>query len=587
MDNLTEVLGQYKSTANSNVDLSTRLILEQPSSNTIETNLFLEISQDSQFILEKQSSNNFRIYGKINPIINTNPVNKSSKPVAVTPITINKNLLDFTNQNWSVVLLQPIQDNGFKGQKILNNVKNDVTYDLNNGLPALTKTQSLKDNTAGFLLYLGHNFSQGDSVYITNTDPNNAQYLGSGIYEITSVNGNLITVNASFNYNKFITPTKVYSPLNNVALMSAENGYNNIKVNVSPKKLQSFLINNTQKVSTTTTNTLKFSIRNIDFNFTPVDIENFVSNRPSIYKVAKPSFFIRKIQNNEILEYYVKKAQVLAVLDNFDDCAFSQSTYGSINENFIFKQTINTDLLRDNLNYPLNNLYIGVFKNGSTSDATFGDVEANFYNLIEFTTDSDGFEMVSPAKTTLLASKPKVGDIHMISLCEYSLENLTETEITPMYHRFIHNDVLFHYNPFTNITIKHLSSYVETGNNVLNMPDYASYSLTKKTYLWRDLYDIGVADENGVTVDFPFMNNSYYVFDNINFILNIEKNKTTKYDLNINDISQADLLNNGGINDLNNLINDLNSITDTLIGDTTNQQNLDNNPFQTYTDKPC
>ena len=154
-----------------------------------------------------------------------------------------------------------------------------------------------------------------------------------------------------------------------------------------------------------------------------------------------------------------------------------------------------------------------------------------------------------------------------------------ETKITDISHRFIHNDVLFHYKPFFNIKLRHLSSYIENGENVKDMPDYAVYSKTKETYIWRDIFDIGIADENGDVIDFPFMNNAFYVFNNLNFFLNIEKNKTIKYKLNVNDINSMDLLNQGT---LGNILTDISSITDSLTGDPTNENNNNSDPFQSY-----
>ena len=70
MNNLTEILGQYKSAASTNTDIKTRFILEQPSTLDVEANLFYDISQDAQFVSEKQNATSFRFYGNISPIIN-------------------------------------------------------------------------------------------------------------------------------------------------------------------------------------------------------------------------------------------------------------------------------------------------------------------------------------------------------------------------------------------------------------------------------------------------------------------------------------------------------------------------------------
>ena len=76
MNNLTEILGQYKSAASANTDIKTRFILEQPSTLNVEANLFYDISQDAQFVSEKQNGvkkSFIPIFSmKINPAINCN-----------------------------------------------------------------------------------------------------------------------------------------------------------------------------------------------------------------------------------------------------------------------------------------------------------------------------------------------------------------------------------------------------------------------------------------------------------------------------------------------------------------------------------
>ena len=61
--------------------------------------------------------------------------------------------------------------------------------------------------------------------------------------------------------------------------------------------------------------------------------------------------------------------------------------------------------------------------------------------------------------------------------------------------------------------------------------------------------------------------------------MNIEKNKTIKYKLNVNDINSMDLLNQGT---LGNILTDISSITDSLTGDPTNENNNNSDPFQSY-----
>jgi len=585
MSNLTEVLGEYKSTANSNVNLSTRIILEQPAMVETESSLFLDISQDKQFVVEKQSSNNFRIYGKITPVINYSAYDKNLITNKLIPINIDRTILDFNNNNWSVVLLNTTKRDNKKGVKELHNGKNNITYNIGSGLPAMRRVPSLNDNRKGFILYLGHTFSINDKVYIHSATENDT-YIRSGVYTITSVRGNMVTINENYSYSDVVRGDTVYTTMNTAANLSEGTGFSNTKV-TSPTyvKTKSFSLNlNTPKVDSL--KQVPVSIRNVDFgSFDKVQVDNLVQSRPSAHKVFSPQYYIRKIVENEILEYYVKEGEVIAVLDELDDCAFSQTPYGLRNKNFVFNQYLDGTYLRDHLGYPINEVYLAIIKNSSVANGSFTNVEDSFSKLIEFTNDGDGFNVISQSTNSGTTKKPKLGDKFIISLCEYSTENLRETEIAGISHRFIHKDVLFHYNPFTKLKLRHLSSYIENGNNVKDMPNYATYSKIKETYIWRDIFDVGISDENGDVVDFPFQNNAFYVYNNINFFVNIEKNRTLKYKLNFNDINNIDLLNQGI---LYNIITELNSITD-IVGDPTNENgdNGNNNLYAKYKDSRC
>ena len=64
------------------------------------------------------------------------------------------------------------------------------------------------------------------------------------------------------------------------------------------------------------------------------------------------------------------------------------------------------------------------------------------------------------------------------------------------------------------------SPYIEDGDaNTTNIPTYAVYSKQKEKYIWRDIFDVGISDEDGNVIDFPFMNNALYVFKQINFFV--------------------------------------------------------------------
>lgn len=69
MSNIVEVLGSKKFSGSKNETLKTRLILEQPSKIRDEYNLFTNVSQDDQFVKEKNENDKYKVYGTVSPII--------------------------------------------------------------------------------------------------------------------------------------------------------------------------------------------------------------------------------------------------------------------------------------------------------------------------------------------------------------------------------------------------------------------------------------------------------------------------------------------------------------------------------------
>jgi hypothetical protein len=137
--------------------------------------------------------------------------------------------------------------------------------------------------------------------------------------------------------------------------------------------------------------------------------------------------------------------------------------------------------------------------------------------------------------------------------------------------------VLFKYVPFKKIDLKLKSTYIEDSASSSFIPKYAVYSRKTDKYIWRDILDLGVSDDNGVVLDYPFLNGSRYLYERVIFNVLTEKNKTKKYKLNVNDISNIDSLNS--VDDYTR------DIVDDLFGD--NNDNKLDDPFKTYTDEKC
>jgi hypothetical protein len=121
--------------------------------------------------------------------------------------------------------------------------------------------------------------------------------------------------------------------------------------------------------------------------------------------------------------------------------------------------------------------------------------------------------------------------------CEWNSSQYTERIISNIYHKIIYNENVFDIN-ITNeseeknplgfyypvhhpITIRAFSSYIEEGdsNTTSEIPDWSAYDESTQNFIWRDIYPYGFIDNDGVGVDYPFLNGVHYPFKNLIFRL--------------------------------------------------------------------
>ena len=134
----------------------------------------------------------------------------------------------------------------------------------------------------------------------------------------------------------------------------------------------------------------------------------------------------------------------------------------------------------------------------------------------------------------------KEGDTLDGDYCEWNNFEQTERVISNLYHKITYNGKVFnigrptsstgykmltdnpfgyYYQPHNSLTIRQFSDYIEEGNkkNVVDVPNYAYYSPSKDTFLWKDLYSYGFVDSNNIGVNYPFLNGAHYPYTNIIF----------------------------------------------------------------------
>ena len=133
-----------------------------------------------------------------------------------------------------------------------------------------------------------------------------------------------------------------------------------------------------------------------------------------------------------------------------------------------------------------------------------------------------------------------VGDTIKGDICEYNYVEQKEYVLSNLYHKYSINPNVFLdnsainypsgyvYQPHYPIKIKTFSDYVEFGSTseIDGIPGHAWYSETNNIWIWRDLYDYGFIDSDGIGVNHPFTNGAHYPFKNVLFLQKPMKQKT-------------------------------------------------------------
>ena len=127
----------------------------------------------------------------------------------------------------------------------------------------------------------------------------------------------------------------------------------------------------------------------------------------------------------------------------------------------------------------------------------------------------------------------KEGDVLDGGFYEWNDYEQMERLISEVNHKFTFNPFVFnisdtddnanqmgyYYKPHNKMKIRDFSDYIETGNvnNIADVPDYAYFSTTYGSFIWRDIYTYGFKDSNKNGVDYPFLNGKHYPYENFIF----------------------------------------------------------------------
>jgi hypothetical protein len=284
----------------------------------------------------------------------------------------------------------------------------------------------------------------------------------------------------------------------------------------------------------------------------------------SIFEDERKILFENALQENDILVERNRQESVL----------------------FDFKDTFSLSGITNNLGYTPTEVYVSIiFKNGnglfeyppkvgykfnfhdSWIDKQFSGVTSVEKAMTGLTTTFSGKTSVVMGDTYDYTNVTFTGGTTIPvgttgltgAFVEYNRKELKERIISEAFHKFSHklfysgnnrlfyhgqnnpnfysgtsntNMVGYYYQPHYRVKLRELSPYIESSktNDLINLPENAIYDNDDKLWKWRDLYDHGFVDQDGNGTRFPYMNNTHYVVNDINFYLRNEKSYTNKSD---------------------------------------------------------
>lgn len=452
----------------------------------LEERKFQNVSLSELYETERANSTKYSVYGKISPILNF----KTITDIKPKP---NNETFSFRNKsNWNLLLLRPSST-----EKTSLDYPNGNKIDFTKGLPLIPIEPVEIDGVkrVGFRAIFKHDFQVGDFIRITDE----TNYVGNKDFAIVSVYDDIFFINKT--YSESTTATTKMPSLSSFKLAQGIDMSLLQKVNVIE------VTSGINKISL---------LKEAD----TIDLSNI-----------KYQIFAKKLDAGTERKYYIKTLRVMDMTDDFDVLAFSKTPFGDDIFEFTFNNQLNADYT-DNMNYPIDRLYLGIIKLAKTPNITISSVNSKFSTQKYTVNQTDILENISYSSSySDNAYVVGINDTILYGLVSYNFDQLTEELINPIEHFFIANpnglEIKFSYNPFTEIKIRQKSDYIESSQELLGSPTYAYYDKNKELYCWRDLYTPGTIDLSGNGIDLPFLNGAHYAYVDIMF--NLKNYNTPKY----------------------------------------------------------
>ena len=558
-NDITVLLGsqRYKGAPDRELSFPVELIGDRKE--LIESDRIININQSAQAVKERQSSNIFRISGKITNVFDnilsgkTSYDNYKNFMYLTNPQSVIENNTSLFNNFERVVDSFNINWGGIPQYHEFDFIRTDYNNPHINFIPESATTYN-------WGLYLSFPFSsdtQQKMSYVNNSlNGNVVNFVASDGIPFTIIN----TVQRGINYVTFRCGAKHNLTVNQYVKLSFDyNGENYFKVDLlgedgTDTYETSFSIINPGYTGTTFSNSNSGTFKRvIDVNNTGETTSRYYVRLHKVLTdvkdcgINKMGFELNPFLSDQKLEYS-------GLTPNLVERVSVRN--GSQSYSFNFNPDFHLTGYTDNNLKPLSEVYLTVVNKGyygwfnpplpNTNKSLQYGWEFNFDSTkiddwwnVTNTSNHSNIEISTYTKSQRDLSfnfyynnDLRKDDILVGDFCEYNDFEQNEYTLSHNFHKFRFNNSVYqiesstsenppgyYYQPFYPIKLRDFSSSLNVvgGDLAETRPSWAYYSRSLDSWIWREILPYGVIEESR-GVDYPYTNDGHYTFSNILFL---------------------------------------------------------------------
>jgi hypothetical protein len=545
----TIVRGRDRYAGAPDVDSYVNLDMEGKQREFLDSDRSVLLNLEERFDTERQGSNIFRVAGKITNLYDNSISGKSLNYNQFT------NFLYYIDPTTSASMTTPVWS-GFPQYY-------EFEFLRDSGIPNHINFVNKSASTYNWMVYLSYASGSSDNHVMQYTDEKRSQTVsfesGNGVpYVIQQRTYNgvpLITFYCGVNHNldvgQWVETSVSYNNNNLFQVYQLGDDTYGSQTGV-------FSIYNVGYTGTTFANNAKGTFKRI------VEISNSAETKSQYY--IRKNALLTSILDLDLTQLgfesnafpTIKQLEYSALTPNLTQRVSIKD--GSLSFGFSFDKDIDITNIIDNLGRPVTDLYVTIVERGYMGwfnkpyNNTVGTPALQVgwgFNFLENSIDSYWDSVTNPSdniptgsythpdQTTLLNKTfyynefLQEDDILKGDFCEYNQYDLQEYVLSPIYHKYTFNSNYYqtasvvgtnqkgyYYQVHYPVPVRAYSPYIETAakQEVINVPNYATFYDSVKLWRWRDIYPYGYVDAENIGLDYPYLNNAHYPFIDLLFL---------------------------------------------------------------------